>query len=657
MKKFYYLIAMAIMAFTFTSCEDVPAPFGQPVHISGDTEDDPSGGDDSGLAVNEDFKAAGKLTWSVTNVVAPDGIDVWQYDSRYGLKATAYAGGANNAAESWLICPEPYNFSNVSGAKMTIKHAANYFSDGAEKECKVLASTDYSKSVADATWTEIKIDTWPTSWDFVEGTGDMSAFDGKDKVYIAFKYTSTATKSGTWEIESLKVEGGGSSSGGGETGGETGAAKGTGTQSDPFNIAAAIAKCKEVGTTASTEKYYIKGIVVKGGTVSGGYGNVTFDMGDTKESTDLFKAYQVAGTNGEKLADGYEVKVGDEVVIYGPVVTYNTTYETSGKSAAQIVTINGKGTDGSGGDTGGDTGAAKGTGTQADPFNIAAAIAKCKEVGTTASTEKYYIKGIVVKGGTVSGGYGNVTFDMGDTKESTDLFKAYQVAGTDGEKLADGYEVKAGDEVVIYGPVVTYNTTYETSGKSAAQIVTINGKKTNESSGGESGGGDTGGGSSTPTSLTNGDFETWASGQPTGWKSASSASSATLEQSTDAHGGSYAVIVKGGGTANKRLASQEISLTAGSYNFSFWVKATTANKAQCCAGYVPVTNGTAGSYQYKKNGTSTAYETLSTTWSQVSYDFTLDADATICLVVMNPKSSSYSSGEDILVDDATLTKK
>ena len=40
MKKFYYLIAMAIMAFTFTSCEDVPAPFGQPVHISGDTEDE-----------------------------------------------------------------------------------------------------------------------------------------------------------------------------------------------------------------------------------------------------------------------------------------------------------------------------------------------------------------------------------------------------------------------------------------------------------------------------------------------------------------------------------------------------------------------------------------------------------------------------------------
>ena len=31
MKKIYYLIATAIMALTFTSCEDVPAPFGQPV--------------------------------------------------------------------------------------------------------------------------------------------------------------------------------------------------------------------------------------------------------------------------------------------------------------------------------------------------------------------------------------------------------------------------------------------------------------------------------------------------------------------------------------------------------------------------------------------------------------------------------------------------
>ena len=45
MKKFYYLIAMAMMAFTFTSCEDVPEPFGQPINPNKGTQEtiDPAG--------------------------------------------------------------------------------------------------------------------------------------------------------------------------------------------------------------------------------------------------------------------------------------------------------------------------------------------------------------------------------------------------------------------------------------------------------------------------------------------------------------------------------------------------------------------------------------------------------------------------------------
>jgi hypothetical protein len=378
---------------------------------------------------------------------------------------------------------------------------------------------------------------------------------------------------------------------------------GDGTAASPYNVAAAIAKCKEVGEAGSSEKYYIKGIVVEGGEIPAGdtYGNITFKIADTPTSKNMFMAYQVFGSEGVHLPNGYKVEVGAEIVLYGPIVNYkNNTPETQGKGAAHIVTINGKPTGGEeptpsgeakavsvadflkaavnttdfyqltgtvknlkdgdqygnfdledatgsvyvygllsekGGEkkkfqelvaakgiangkkitiignrgeynsnpqvtnayfvkiedgegSGENTGAAKGTGTKADPFNIAAAIAKCQEVGETASTEKYYIKGIVVKGGKASGGYGNVTFDMGDTKESTELFKAYQVAGTDGAKLADGYEVKAGDEVVIYGPVVNYKgNTPETTGKSAAQIVTINGKSTEDNAGGgESGG-------------------------------------------------------------------------------------------------------------------------------------------------------------------------
>ena len=532
---------------------------------------------------------------------------------------------------------------------------------------------------------------------------------------------------------------------------------GDGTASNPFNVTAAVAKCKEIGSTESTEKYYVTGVVVTAGAADAQYGNATFVISDEGSSA-KFTCFQVLGSDGKKMREGFTFNVGDVVVVYGPMYNYKgNTPETAGKGAAYVVTVNGKKTDE--GDTPTPSGDAKGTGTQADPFNIAAAIIKCQEIGTTPSTEKYYIKGIVVKGGTATGGYGNISFDMGDTKDATATFKAFQVAGSDGEKLADGYTVNAGDEVVVYGPIYNYQgNTPETSGKSAAQIVTINGKKTSEGGGGTpsgeakavtiaefnataestdvwyqltgtikslkegdqygnfdledatgsvyvygllsekggekkkfqelvaaqglqagtkitiignrgsyngqiqvanayfvkvEGGGDTpGGGGDTPSTLTNGGFETWAGGIPTGWKSASSASSATLAQSTDAHTGSYSCNVKGDASANKRLASQEITLAAGTYNFSFWVKPTTSNAAQVRPGFVPIgADGKAGNYTYGE------YATLTAGWQQVSYDFTLDAETTVCLVVMNPKKSSYSSGEDVLIDDATLTKK
>jgi hypothetical protein len=100
------------------------------------------------------------------------------------------------------------------------------------------------------------------------------------------------------------------------------------------------------------------------------------------------------------------------------------------------------------------------------------------------------------------------------------------------------------------------------------------------------------------------------------------------------------------------LASQEITLAAGTYVFSFYAKATTADAAQVRPGHVPITDGKAGTYAYGE------YANLNnSSWTQVTHEFKLDAETTVCLVAMNPKKSSYSSGKDILIDDATLTKK
>lgn len=574
----------------------------------------------------------------------------------------------------------------------------------------------------------------------------------------------------------------GTGGGGGISGGT-----GTGQVDDPYNIAAAIAKCKEIGGTESTEKYYVKGIVVTAGTADETYGNVSFDMADDATSTAKFKAFQVLGSDAKKLPAGYAVNKGDEVIVYGPMYNYNgKTPETAGKGAAYIYSINGKKTDGSDVTPPVPSEEPKGTGTKDDPFNIAAAIKKCQEIGQTESSEKYYVKGLAAADASPDATYGNASIDMIDKEGSTDIFKAFQVLGTDGKKMPTTYKIAKGAEVVVYGPIYNYKgNTPETAGKGAAYIVTVNGQPTETEGGGSSDpgeakgsgtladpyniaaiikftqelaadaestedvyfkgkisqvknkyvaddygnatfyvsedgttnnefycfrtlylgntkfaggtknikvgdevvicgkvvnykgntpetvsnksylyslngkteaeadeGGEGGGSGEAASELTNGDFETWADNLPTGWKSACTASSATLEQSTDAHGGNYSVLVKGDEANNKRLASQEIKLAAGSYNFSFWVKPTTDDAAQVRPGYVPVgDDGKAGSYKYGD------YATLAAGWQQVSYDFTLEAETTVCLVVMNPKKSSYSSGKDVLIDDATLTKK
>lgn len=147
--------------------------------------------------------------------------------------------------------------------------------------------------------------------------------------------------------------------------------------------------------------------------------------------------------------------------------------------------------------------------------------------------------------------------------------------------------------------------------------------------------------------LTNGGFENWADGYPTGWKSASTASSATLEQSTDKRSGTYSVLVQGA-SSNKWLGSTEMTLKAGTYVFSAYFKAATAEKAGARLGYVPIgDDGTPGNYAYDADYVN---DITDTEWVTKSYMFTLTEEQTICLVVMNP----ISPGKDLLIDDASL---
>ncbi len=231
---------------------------------------------------------------------------------------------------------------------------------------------------------------------------------------------------------------------------------GTGSADDPFNIAAAIAKCKEVGATESSTKFYVKGYAASAATADAQYGNVSFDMSDSPDGKGKkFKAYQAAGPDGQKLPEGYQINVGDEVIIYGPIYNYNgSTPETAGKGAAWIVSVNG----GKPGEGGGETGET--IGTKEAPISVAEALTMINALDNGGKTEnKAYVKGKVVKVTTNQANfekYGNLNYYISEDGQDNNTIQVYSGDGLDGAKFSSITDIAAGDEVIVFGTLYKY---------------------------------------------------------------------------------------------------------------------------------------------------------------------------------------------------------
>lgn len=294
-----------------------------------------------------------------------------------------------------------------------------------------------------------------------------------------------------------------------------------------------------------------------------------------------------------------------------------------------------------------------GEGTLESPYNVAHVRQICGDLEQTTDNKdkklspEIYVKGIVSKVETDgdyawSSDYGNITYYISDDGKTANQFEVFRGYGLNGNRFTSQDGVNVGDTVVVCGKVLNFKGTYEFD--QGSKLVSINGS------------GDTPTPTPTPTGenlLVNGDFETWANDLPTHWKSASAAGNASLSQEADdVHGGDFAVAIAGVASANKRMAYEEITLKAGTYKFSLFAKSTTTDKSQTRVGYVTVVNGTADSQGYKYGD----YVNLNNNdWTECSTTFTLTAQTTICLVVMNPKTNGeYSVAQTILVDDASL---
>ncbi len=110
-----------------------------------------------------------------------------------------------------------------------------------------------------------------------------------------------------------------------------------------YTVSQAVALIDDANNDLS-KKVYIKGIVsapYKEVFVDHSYGNATFfiseDGSAESQQFEIFRGYSFGGV---KFAENEDIKLGDEVVFYGALTKYNTTYETT--QGAELVQLNGK---------------------------------------------------------------------------------------------------------------------------------------------------------------------------------------------------------------------------------------------------------------------------------------------------------------------------
>ena len=423
-KLFKTMMAIAIAAFTFTACEDVPEPYNNPY-------DSISGGGGNKEVIPDP---------------AGSGTAADPYNIAKALLVCAEVGEAGTSGE---VYAKGY-IVEISDMNLQYGNCTYIISDtkGGANRLTVYRGVGLGGNKF-TTGDEIK-------------EGDVVVVKGK---LVNFKSNTPEFTTGS-SIVSINEQGGGD-----EPAEET-----IGTKDEPVNVARALTDIDKLDEGATTKEfYYIKGkiktIKTKAEDISK-YKNIDYIITDdgTNELT-VFRGKNLGNTD---FTAAGEINVGDEVVVYGQLTKYkNPNTGAIVPEVAQgnyIVKLT----------KGGDTpeppsGDAKGTGTLEDPFNAVAATNEAKKLADKEVSEQaYYIKGKVAKiavdkSGNVQnfdyGTYGNASFYISDDGSDSNTFYCYRVLYLGNKKWEEGAGpiVKVGDDVIVYAKLTMYGTTPETS--------------------------------------------------------------------------------------------------------------------------------------------------------------------------------------------------
>ena len=305
MKKIYnILMAAAIALGTFTSCEDVPMPFNNPLdYLKPDPEEEVIEPVGDGTK-DSPFNVAGVLAY--LNELGPD------VESTKDIYVTGVVTSVKEAFST--------QYGNAQFVISDTEDGTNQFTF---YRGLYLGNKKYANE------NDVNIQ----ENDVVVICGKIVNYRGSTPETVQNKAYVVSINGKGADIPEAK----------------TGEAKGAGTQADPYNVAGVLNYLNGLGAdVTSPNEVYIKGkvkeITEQFGTQ---YGNATFTMID--EGFDaVFTAYRVLYLGNKKYTEGDLLKENDEVIVCGKVVNFKGNTPETSQNTGYLYSLNGKTADGGG---------------------------------------------------------------------------------------------------------------------------------------------------------------------------------------------------------------------------------------------------------------------------------------------------------------------
>lgn len=295
------MLVALMTAFTFTSCEDVPAPY-----------DIPNGGN-GGETTTEVVEGNG----TVDSPYNPLAVVQYIKSLEAGVNSSDYVYIKGIVSSTKEISAQFGNASFYISADGTTTGTQFYVYRVKGLGNKNIASDDEVKVGDEVIICAKVVNYGGNTPETVQGEGYIYALNGK-------------TEGGTTP--------------------STGQATGDGSKENPFNSVAANQMASKLASGAKTDKqYYIKGKVVSvKEAFSAQYGNASFYISDDGKAEGQFLVFRTLYLGNEKWTeDKPNVAVGDEVVVCGSLTNYmgNTPETVQGETYLVSLKSNGGGTE------------------------------------------------------------------------------------------------------------------------------------------------------------------------------------------------------------------------------------------------------------------------------------------------------------------------